>query len=167
MKILTSSDGIILIIPPDHNLGVSANINSHLDIATQPLGSKEISLKMLSGPPRMAKHDSRGFFCFCFCCNCEASIFTTSGLSQLHVSLCWVTVPKGTQPKPLFPRHLSVIPNPPNYGIHFEINHSKALEGPLGFKQAEFLQGFILASCQLTWTHTSNWSVSACVHAHH
>ena len=67
MKILTSSDGLILIIPPDHNLGVSANINSHLDIATQPLESKEISLKMLSGPPRKAKHDSRGgFFVFAF-----------------------------------------------------------------------------------------------------
>lgn len=86
-------------------------------------------------------------FYFCFCCNCGASIFTTSGLSQLHVRLCWVTVLKGTQPKPLLPRYLSVILNPPDYRNHFEINHSRALEGPLGFKQAEFLEGFILASC--------------------
>ena len=66
MKILTSSDGMILILSPNHNLGISAKINSHLDIATQPLESKEINLKMLSGPPRMAKHDSRGFVLFCF-----------------------------------------------------------------------------------------------------
>lgn len=42
---------------------------------------------------------------------------------------------------------LSMIPNPPDYGNHFEIPHSRALKVPLGFKQAECLEGCILASC--------------------
>lgn len=40
-----------------------------------------------------------------------------------------------------------MIPDSPDYGNRFEINHSRALEVPLGFTQAELLEGFILVSC--------------------
>ena len=58
-----------------------------------------------------------------------------------------------------------MIPNPPNYGAHFDINHSRALEGLLGFKQAEVLEGFILASCPVDLdTHVpAGVLVHACV----
>lgn len=46
--------------PPGHTPGVSAKIKSRPNIATQPLESEEISLKMPSGRPRMAKHDAEG-----------------------------------------------------------------------------------------------------------